>query len=90
MLVGFPDSPKTKFLSFKISVDLPGSGVDLVKRMQEGGDMENSWIMFDHIKCLKDWTTLACHVYDSKYYKVLTIACCDMQFEDGATQTLFW
>ena len=26
--------------------------------------MENSWIMFDHVKRLKDWTTLACHVYD--------------------------
>jgi hypothetical protein len=52
--------------------------------------MENSWIMFDHVKCLKDWTTLACHVYNSKYCKVLTIACCDMQSEDGVAQTLFW
>ena len=25
-----------------------------------------------------------------KYCKVFTIACCDMQFEDGATQTLLW
>ncbi len=73
-----------------MSVDLPGSGVDLVKRMHEGGDMENSWIMFDHVKRLKDWTTLACHVYDSKYCKVLTIACCDMQFEDGVAQTFLW
>jgi hypothetical protein len=32
-----------------MSVDLPGSGVELVKRMQVGGDMENSWIMFDHV-----------------------------------------
>ena len=52
--------------------------------------MENSWIMFDHVKRLKDWTTLACHVYDSKYCKVLTIACYDIQFEDGVAQTLFW
>ena len=44
--------------------------------------------MFDYVKCLKDWTTLACHVYDSKYCKVLTIACCDMQSEDGRAQTI--
>src|ERR1700737_2135863 len=46
--------------------------------------------MFDHVKCLKGWTTLVCHVYDSKYCKVLTIACCDMQSEDGVAQTFFW
>ena len=33
---------------------------------------------------------MTCHVYDSRYCKVLTIACCDMQSEDGATQILFW
>ena len=51
--------------------------------------MENSWIMFDHVKRLKDWTTLVCHVYDSKHCKVLNIVCCDMQYEDGTAQTLF-
>ena len=86
----FPGQSKNKVFVFKMSVDLPGSGVDLVKRMQEGGDMENSWIMFDHVKRLKNWTTLACHLYDSKDCKVLTIACCDMQSEDGTTQTLLW
>ena len=25
-----------------------------------------------------------------RYCKTLTIACCDMQSEDGTTQTLFW
>lgn len=34
--------------------------------------MKNSRIIFDHVKHLKDWT-LVCHVYDSKYRKVLTI-----------------
>ena len=28
---------------------------------------------------------VACNVYDNKYCKVLIIACCDMQYEDGAT-----
>ena len=73
-----------------MSVDLPGSGVDLVKCMQVEGYIENSWIMFDHVKCLKDWTTFACYVYDSKYCKIMTIACSDMQFENGVAQTLFW
>jgi hypothetical protein len=39
---------------FKMSVDLPGSGVEVVKMIQVGGDMENSWSMFDHVKRLKD------------------------------------
>ncbi len=86
----FPGQSKGKVFIFKMSVDLPGSGVDLVRRMQAGGDMENSWIMFDHVKRVKDWTTMACHVYDIKYCKVLTIACCDMQSEDYVAQTLFW
>jgi hypothetical protein len=86
----FPGQLKDKVFVFKMSVDLPRNGVELVKRMQVGGDMKNSWIMLDHVKRLKDWTTMAYHVYDSRYCKVLTIACCDMQSEDGATQTLFW
>ena len=85
----FPGQSEDKGFVFKMSVDLLGSGVDLVKSMQVGGDMENSWIMFDHVKRLKDWATLVYHVYDSKYCKVLTIACRHMQFEDDATQTLF-
>ena len=46
--------------------------------------------MFDHVKRLKDWTTFACHVYNRKYCKVVTIVCCDMQSKDGTTQTLLW
>ena len=38
----FPGQSKDKVFVFKMSVDLPGSGVELVKRMQVGGDMENS------------------------------------------------
>ena len=74
----FPGQSKDKVFVFKMSVDLPGSGVDLVKRMQVERNMENSRIMFDHVKRMREWTILACHVYDSKYRKVLTIACCDM------------
>ena len=66
------------------------SGVDLVKRMQPRGDLECAWMMFDHVKRVKDWTTMACHVYDSLYCKVMTIAVCDMQSEDCTAQVLFW
>jgi hypothetical protein len=56
----------------------PGSGVDLVKQMQSGGDLQDAWIMFDHVKHVKKWTTMACHVYDFAYCLVMTIAICDM------------
>ena len=46
--------------------------------------------MVDHVKRVKDWTVMACYVYDSRYCKVQTIACCNMQSEDGTTQALFW
>jgi hypothetical protein len=41
--------------------------------------------MFDHVKRVANWTTMACHVYDPIYYKVLTIVVCDMQYEDTET-----
>jgi hypothetical protein len=44
-----------------------GSGYDLVKRMQLKSDLQIAWIMFDHLKHVEGWTTLACHVYDSFY-----------------------
>jgi hypothetical protein len=31
----------------------PGSGIDLVKRMQPSGDLEDAWMMFDHVKRVK-------------------------------------
>jgi hypothetical protein len=68
----------------------PGSGVDLVKRMQPGGDLEDAWMMFDHVKQVKKWTTMAYHVYDSTYYRVMTIAVCDMQSEDATAQSILW
>ena len=81
---------KIKVFVFKMSVDFPSSGVELVKKMQVGGDMKKSWIMFDQFIHLKHWTIMACHVYDSRYCKVLTIAYCDMQSKDGTAQSLFW
>lgn len=38
----------------KMLVDLLGNGINLMNKFQIGGNMENSWIMFDHVKCLCD------------------------------------
>jgi hypothetical protein len=86
----FPGQGKDKVYLFKMLVDGPGSGVDLVRRMQPEGDLEHCFVMFDHVKRVKSWTTLACHVYDSKYCKVMTIAVCDMQTEGTEGQMIFW
>jgi hypothetical protein len=83
-------SDSDKVFVFKMSEVGPGSGMHLVKRMQPGGDLENAWIMFDYVKRVKLWTTMACHVYDSTYCRVMTIAVCDMQSEDAAAQMVLW
>ena len=75
-------SDSDKVFVFKMSEVGPGSGVGLVKRMQVGNDLQDAWMMFDHIKQVKVWTTMACHVYDSKYCRVMSIVVCDMQSED--------
>jgi hypothetical protein len=77
-----------KIFVFKMSEVGPGSGVDLVKRMQPGGDLQGVCMMFDHVKRVKKWTTMACHVYDSTYYRVMTIAVCNMQSEDATAQSV--
>jgi hypothetical protein len=56
----------------------PTNGVDLVRRMQPSGDLQNCWLMFDHVKRVQEWTTMACHVYHIMYYKVFNITICDM------------
>jgi hypothetical protein len=68
----------------------PRSSVDLMKSMQSEGNLENAWMMFDYIKRVKEWTTMACHVYVLDYKKVMTIGTCDMQSEDTEIQVIFW
>jgi len=86
----FPSQGKENVYIFKMLTQGPGSGVDLVKCMQPGGDLQNGWVMFDHIKCVKEWTTMACHVYDPQYKKVMTISTCNMQSKDMEIQVQFW
>jgi hypothetical protein len=58
--------------------------------MQLVGDLHNACIMFDHVKRVVRWTTMACHVYDLAHCKLITIAVCDMQFEDIKAQQVMW
>jgi hypothetical protein len=39
--------------------------------------------MFDHCKHVEGWTTMACHVYDPIYFRVMTIVMFDMQVIKG-------
>ena len=77
-----------KVFVFKMSKVGLGSGIDMLKRMQSSSNLEDAWMMFDHVKCVKKWTTMACHVYDSTYCRVMTIAVCDMQSKDVVAQSI--
>jgi hypothetical protein len=46
--------------------------------------------MFDHVKCVAGLITMACHVYNLAYCKVMTIAICDMQSKDIEAQHIMW
>lgn len=74
----FLGQSKNKVFVFKLSRDLQRNGMDLMKHMQVGGNMEKLFKIFDHVKCLKNKTIQTCHMYDNKYCKVLIIACCDI------------
>src|SRR6202161_3696409 len=57
---------------------------------QHRGDLKHAWIMSDNIKHVAKWTTMACHVYNGTYQRIMTIVCCDFQSEDKDAQVLFW
>ena len=73
-----------KVFIFKIFEVGLGSGIDLVKRMQFEEDMDDVWIMFNYVKCVKLWTNMDCHIYNLTYCCVNTIIVCNMQSEDMA------
>ncbi len=53
-----------KVILFKMLLYRPTSGVDLVRCMQPRGNLQKNWLMFDHVKHVREWTTMACNVYD--------------------------
>jgi hypothetical protein len=67
---------------FKIFIDGIVFKFDLVWQIQPSDDMQNAWVMFNHVKCVQAWMTMACHVYNIVYCKVMIIASYDMQFKD--------
>lgn len=57
----------------------PYSAINFIRRMQPRNNFSHKYMIFDHIKQIKDWTTLACRVYDSIIERILAIACCDFE-----------
>jgi hypothetical protein len=45
--------------------------------------------MSDHVKQVKGGTTIAAHVYDGTYQRVMIISYCDLHSEDKDAQVLF-
>jgi hypothetical protein len=48
----FQGQGKNKVYVFKMLVDGSKSGMDLIEYMQPRGDLEDAWLMFDHVKCI--------------------------------------
>jgi hypothetical protein len=69
---------REKMFLFKMFVHGNGSGCESVKHMQLGANLQTTWIMFDHVKRVEGWMTIACYVYDYFYCKVMTIVIFDM------------
>jgi len=82
----FSSQGKEKVYIFKMLTKGPRSRVDLVRHMQLEGDLQNAWMTFNHIRCVKDWSMMACHMYNIEYKKVMTIAICNMQSKDMEVQ----
>jgi hypothetical protein len=58
--------------------------------MQPFDDLQNVWMMFDDVKRVQGWMTMACHIYDSIYCKVMMIVVYDMQSKDIKVQCIHY
>lgn len=56
------DGEKNKVFLFKMCETRPSFKMDFITKMLSNRDLEDVWIMFDHIKQVKNSTTMACHV----------------------------
>jgi hypothetical protein len=81
---------RQKVYLFKIFVNGTTSEFDLVQQMQPDDDLQNAWMMLDHVKHVQGWVTMAYQAYDLIYCKVMTIAIYDMQFKDTKAQCIVW
>lgn len=75
-----------------MSLKGPGSGLDLIRRMQPGGDLQDSWVMSDvmHRMHEKQWCTMSAHVYDHLYRGLCTIFVCELVSEDTPALETAW
>jgi hypothetical protein len=62
--------------------------MELVIRMTKG-DLKTSWVMFDHIKKMHDWTTMGAYVYDPFGHCLMTIVLCEMKAKDFKSKACF-
>ena len=68
-----------------------GSGVDILRRMQKGGPLEGTWVMFDVMHRINTgWLTFSAHVYDHNYRGLCTIFTCELMSEDAESQETAW
>jgi hypothetical protein len=58
--------------------------------MQPNDDLQSAWMMFDHVKQIQGWMTMASHVYDPIYCKVMTITIRDMQSKNKEAPCILW
>jgi hypothetical protein len=49
----------------QMSIANYGNDVDLVEHMKISGDLKNAQMMFNRVKCVEGWTTMACHILNS-------------------------
>lgn len=84
----FPRQGSSNIYLFKMSSGSLGSRMNLVRRMQHGGDLQDVWLMFDHTYRVKCWTTVACHDYNHVFRYVMIIDICDILSKDVDTQCL--
>ncbi len=76
----FPNQQaRQKVYLLKVFIDGTTSKFDLVRQMQLNDDLQNAWMMFNHVTHVQGWMTMACHIYDLIIYcKITMIMVCDM------------
>ncbi len=79
---------RQKVFIFKMSINGVKNGISFITQMQPKWDLQNAQIMFGHVKCVVGWTTMACHVYDLSYYKVMIIMVSDIKSRDTKAQQI--
>ncbi|CAM6102386.1 unnamed protein product [Calypogeia fissa] len=68
-----------------------GSGVDILKRMQPGGSLDGTWVIFDVMhRCTGGWLTFSAHTYDHHLWALSMIFTCELKTQDPESQETAW